>query len=283
MIGEHPDTTIGHLLREGSRQLAELGSARLDTELLLASTCRIDRVALYRDHDAPITPAAATKFRRLIRARRHGVPIAYLTGHKEFWSFDLHVSAAVLVPRPDTELLVRMALDRLPADRDARILDLGTGSGAVAIALAIERPRTRIDAVDRSASALRIAEKNLERLAIDRVRLYRSDWFNGVPAISYDLIVSNPPYVETSDPALRDGPTGFEPRIALDGGADGLDSIRRIVEQAPKHLVTGGWLLLEHGASQASRVRDCVARHGFRHPVTESDLQGLERVTAAKS
>lgn len=274
-----PKPTLRQLLREGHALLAASESARLDAEVLLASTCQLDRVALYRDGDAPLTSGAVARFRRRLRARRLGVPLAYLTGTKEFWSLELQVSAATLVPRPETELLVQLALDVLPSESDARILDLGTGSGAIVIALARERPRVRIDAVERSPGALRIAERNVVRLAPGRVRLLQGDWFTAVPPGNYDLIVSNPPYVCSSDPALRQGPTGFEPRAALDGGMDGMAAIRHIIERTPARLRVGGRLLLEHGATQAGLVRECMTGHGFTDVVTAVDLQGHDRVT----
>lgn len=271
--------TLRHLLRQGQALLAAGDSARLDAELLLARSCRVDRVALYRDGDAPAEPAMAARFQRLVQARRQGVPIAYLTGQKEFWSLDLWVSAAVLVPRPETELLVGQALELLPVDRAVTVLDLGTGSGAVAIALARERPHARVDAVERSPGALRVAARNVARHAPGRVRLLRGDWFAAALHDRYDLIVSNPPYLRSTDPAISRGPTRFEPRLALDGGADGLDAIRHIVAHAPARLHEGGTLLLEHGADQSAAVRGCLLGQGFTDLGTVADLQGHDRVT----
>jgi release factor glutamine methyltransferase len=276
-----PAPTIHALLREACVRLAASPSARLDAELLLGAACELDRTALYRDSGRAIPAAAADRYQRLVDARRDGIPVSYLTGRKEFWCFDLTVTADVLIPRPETELLVEAALALLPRERSVRILELGVGSGAVAMALAHERPHARIDAVDCCPAALHVAAGNIDRYRISNIDLHQSDWFAHLPPMHYDLIVSNPPYVAADDGALRDGPTRFEPRLALDGGADGLDAIRRIVSQAPHYLAAAGAIALEHGTDQAAAVHGIARQHGFRTVTTLGDLQQHDRVTTA--
>jgi len=280
MLEEMPcaAASVQSLLREGQVVLAGLDSARLDAELLLGATLGCGRVDLICRHTDPVTTTLAQQYRAQLAARAEGRPLAYLLGHQEFWSLDLAVSEAVLVPRPDTELLVSLALAHCPEDRPCAVLDLGTGSGAIALALAHERPLADVLAVDRSTSALAVAEANRKRLGLANVTWREGDWCSGLSG-RFDLIVSNPPYIEEDDPVLAGPGLRFEPRMALAAGADGLADLRIIAANAGERLLPGGWLLLEHGATQGPAVRSLLADAGFTHVSTARDLAEHERVT----
>jgi release factor glutamine methyltransferase len=200
-------------------------------------------------------------------------------GRREFWSLDLEVTPATLVPRPETELLVELALERLPANGSERVLDLGTGSGAIALAIASERPRAQVTAVEASAPALAVAQRNAAQLGLERVRLLRSDWFSAVRDECFDLVLSNPPYLALDDPHLREGSLPFEPGTALASGRDGLDALRAICAATPAHLRAGGWLLFEHGLAQGEAARALLRANGFENVHTWRDLEGRERVS----
>jgi release factor glutamine methyltransferase len=209
--------------------------------------------------------------------------MAYITGSREFWSLDLRVTPATLIPRPETELLVARALDHLPAARQQKVADLGTGSGAIAIAIASERPLTQVIASDRSQAALAVAGENIERHGLKNVSTAQGDWFQALPKDSlFHLIASNPPYVETNDPHLQHNGLPWEPQSALTAGADGLDDIRTLTAQAQRHLSPGGWLLLEHGCDQGSQVQDLMLRAGFEAIKTQQDLAGRDRLTEGR-
>jgi len=257
-------------------------SARLDAELLLAHALRQSRAWLYAHGDDALAGAEQQSFEDLLRRRRRGEPIAQIVGRRGFWTFDLEVNADTLIPRPETELLVELALARIAPDRSVSVLDLGTGTGAIALAIASERPLAAVTAVDSSEPALRIARRNAERLGLTRVRLLASAWFSALAAETFELIVSNPPYIAVDDPHLQQGDLRFEPRTALASGRDGLDDIRHIVMQAPKHLATSGWLLIEHGFGQGADVRQLLVAAGFAQVETGSDLEGRERVTLGR-
>jgi release factor glutamine methyltransferase len=261
----------------------ELGgaTARLDAELLLAHCLAVPRAWLYAHDRDPVPEAVHARLRRLVERRRHGEPLAYLLGQREFWSLSLEVTRDTLIPRPETELLVETALELLPAGRACRVLDLGTGSGAIALALASERPVWRLLAVDRAPAALAVARRNRERLGLSRVALVAADWCQAFGAAQFDAVVANPPYVADDDPGLV-GELRFEPRAALAAGADGLDDLRRIVAAAAPRLAAGGWLLLEHGAMQAGAVRALLGEAGFEAVSTRRDLADLERVTLGR-
>jgi len=216
----------------------------------------------------------------LVAQRRAGEPVAYLVGQRGFWRFDLEVTPDTLIPRADTECLVELALERLPVDRPLRLLDLGTGTGAIALALAFERPRASVIAVDLSPGAAAVARRNADRLGLAaRVEVREGAWFAPVAGERFDLIASNPPYIEDDDPHLGEGDLRFEPRGALASGADGLDDLRLIVRDAPAHLRPGGWLLVEHGWRQGAAVRALFDAAGFIDIGTERDLEGRDRVT----
>jgi release factor glutamine methyltransferase len=267
---------VRELLAAASQQL---GGARLDAELLLAHALGVSRARLYAWPEHEPEPAQREAFDRLIAARVRGEPIAYLTGLREFWSLDLAVTPDVLIPRHETELLVELALDRMPRDRAVRVADLGTGSGAIALALARERPLARVTATDASAAALDVARRNAERLGIGNVAFALGDWYAAVGDARFDLIVSNPPYIAAGDAHLAQGDLRFEPAAALASGVDGLDAIRRIVAGAAEHLDDGGALLLEHGFDQSRGVRALLDAAGFENVASVSDNGGHERVT----
>jgi release factor glutamine methyltransferase len=255
--------------------LAE-GAAQLDAELLLAYALGVPRTRLRSHPEAAVEPGAVQHFRALLDRRRAGEPAAYLIGRKEFWSLELLVTEAVLVPRPETELLVERAL-ALAGHESARVADLGTGSGAVALALASERPRWQVVATDVSDAALALARANARALGLGRVEFRHGSWLEALAGERYDLIVSNPPYVAVHDPALHE--LQYEPQLALAAGGDGLDALREIVRGAPAHLAAGGWLALEHGADQGAAVRRELALAGLRYIRSHRDLAGRERVT----
>ena len=215
----------------------------------------------------------------LLERRMGGEPIAYLLASREFYGLDFKVSPATLIPRPETELLVDLALQRIPTQGAFRVLDMGTGSGAIALSIAHTRPYIEVVAVDVSQDALEVAHENALRLNANNVHLLRSDWFSALHGERFDLIVANPPYVATADVHLAQGDLRFEPLGALASGGDGLDDIRRICAQAKAHLHPGGWLLLEHGYDQAERVRALMQQSGFTGVFSVLDISGIERVS----
>ncbi|PLW82891.1 peptide chain release factor N(5)-glutamine methyltransferase [Kineobactrum sediminis] len=271
--------TVAEWLRAGDDLPGD--SPRRDSEILLSHVLGKSRTWLYTWPESPVDTAHATVLARLLQQRRDGVPVAYLTGQREFWSLPLQVNKATLIPRPETETLVEWALELvLPAA--AAVLDLGTGSGAIALALASERADWEVVAVDASADALAIARANGEQLCPGRVRFVQSDWFSALPGNSWDLIVSNPPYVESDSPYLERGDLRFEPRGALVSGASGLEDITRLAAAAPHHLRPGGWVLLEHGHRQGAAVRGLLQAADLEQVITRCDLAGHERITGAR-
>ncbi len=274
--------TFGELAGWGTRALAATSSTpRLDAELLLAMVAGRPRSAVLGFPEATVSAAASERFYRLIRERRGGAPLAYLTGYKEFYSLKLSVTRATLVPRPETELLVDLALTCLTRDSVAKVLDLGTGCGAIALAVKHERPGVHVTAVDSSLSALRVARSNAARLALD-VRWLQSRWFDEFKGEQYDLIVANPPYVASSDPQLTRA-LRHEPRGALDGGADGLNAIRKILAGAQAHLEPRGYIMIEHGYDQGAAVAALARDHRLQRPRVEQDLSGQDRVCVARA
>lgn len=255
--------------------------ARQEAELLLAHTLGRSRAWLFAWPEFVPEAAQASAYGRLVAARRDGMPIAYLTGTRGFRALELTVTPAVLIPRPETELLVEWALACLPAAGGATVADLGTGSGAIALAIAQERPATRVVATDASADALAVARANAQRLGLANVEFMQGDWCAALGTQVFDLIVSNPPYIEADDPHLTRGDLRFEPPSALASGADGLDAIRTISAQAPAHLREGGWLMFEHGWNQGAAVRG-VLEEAFDKVETVRDLEGRGRVTGGR-
>jgi release factor glutamine methyltransferase len=275
-------TSLGAALAWAVDALAETSdSPRLDAELLLAHATGVARSTLRAFGERPIAAAERDAFEALIQRRRDAVPVAYLLGRREFHAITLEVGPEVLVPRPETELIVDAALERLPAEASAAVLDLGTGSGAIALAIKHARPRVRLAACDVSPAALDLARRNAARLGL-AIEWTLSDWFDAFAARRFDLIVANPPYVASADAALA-GPLRHEPRGALDGGPDGLAAIRRIVADARTYLSAGATLLVEHGDTQAAAARALAGECGYHSVATLTDLAGRERVLVASA
>ena len=282
------DLELGALLAHGVQRLraspAGTGAGatpELDAELLLTFTLGTTRARLRSHPEALATDAQYQRYRELLERRATGEPLAYVIGRKDFWSLRLAVTPAVLVPRPETELLVERAL-ALRAEDFGRVVDLGTGSGAIALTLAHERPGWQVSATDISAAALAVARENAESLNLRRVQFLLGSWFEPLAGRAFDLIVSNPPYVAAGDPAMNDPALRREPRGALTPGPDGMASLRAIISSAPAHLERDGWLLLEHGADQAAEVARELVAHGFGHVRSHRDLAGHDRMTEAK-
>lgn len=261
----------------------EKGEARQEAQLLLQAAANKNRAWLLAHENEALNCSMAQIFQPLLLRRLQGEPIAYILGCREFYGLNLMVSRDTLIPRPDTETLVEAALAKISPQSHVTILDLGTGSGAIALALATQRPLAQVIASDASSAALKIAEINAQSLAISNVVFVLSDWYAQLPQQQFDLIVSNPPYVEINDVHLKQGDLRFEPLNALASGIDGLDDIRRIIEHSLIYLKPQGWLLLEHGFHQARLVADLMAEAGLTEIVTLQDLGGNNRVTLAKN
>lgn len=264
-------------VRDAIADAAQTLGDRLEAELLLLHVLDKPRSWVIAHADDQLDAAQLAAFAVLVRRRREGEPVAYITGHRGFWTLNLEVTPATLIPRAETELLVELALARMEAD--ARVVDLGTGSGAIALAIARECPTARVVATDASAEALAVAQRNAAKHGIRNVRFEQGDWLAPLAGELFDLIVSNPPYIEAGDAHLGQGDLRFEPASALASGVDGLDDIRRIVAQARKHLAPGGALLMEHGWKQGPAVRAILEDAGYRDVFTEQDLEQRDRVS----
>ncbi len=271
-------TSVGAWLTDAlaARSAGEGAVARLDCELLLSHLLKVPRTTLLARPETPIPEAALAPLNDGVDELRRGVSVFYLLGRREFWGIDFKLTRDVLVPRPDTELLVESTLKHVAAGQ--RVVDLGTGSGAIAVALASEVPSLDVTASDCSAAALTVARANADAAQV-RCRFVRADWWQGLNG-TFDVVVSNPPYIRADDPhlaALQD-----EPALALVGGEDGLAALRKIIDGAPAHLADNGWLLLEHGYDQGAAVRDLCRQAGFGDVHTLKDLGGQERVTLGR-
>lgn len=281
----HPDPTrmnrIRNLLNESARELPG-DEAQREAALLLAHALGVSDAWLVAHAGDDIDDTRAADYRMLVERRARGEPVAYLTGVRGFHTLDLTVTLDVLIPRPETELLVDLALQRIPTDSECEVADLGTGSGAIALAIAQVRTRVRIVATDASGDALDVARGNSVRLGLRNIVFAQGDWCAALGDQLFDVIVSNPPYVAEGDPHLHRGDLRFEPREALASGSDGLDAIRVIVRDARSHLRAGGWLLLEHGFDQGAVVRELLTHHGYSIVFTERDLGGHERVSGGR-
>jgi release factor glutamine methyltransferase len=256
-------------------------SARLEAELLLCHCLQQSRSYLYTWPEKMIDGELCAAYEALLAARRTGTPVAYLTGLREFWSLPLQVDERTLIPRPETETLVEWAL-KLPLPKNTRVVDLGTGSGAIALALASERPHWQLLATDISDDALAVAGLNARRLGLGNIEFLCSDWEQSLVPGSFQLMVSNPPYIALADPHLGQGDVRFEPAAALRSGVDGLDALRRIIATAPEYLSRGGWLLLEHGYDQAEPVRRLLQSAGFKAVASRPDLAGIDRISGGR-
>ena len=274
---------LAEILRTATARLAgalglERQEARLEAHILAARALGVNRAWLIaHDRDEP-TPAQAEAIETLIARREQGEPVAYILGEKEFYGRMFKVTPDVLIPRPETELLVEATLERLPKDRPARILDLGTGSGCIAITLALERPDCIVCAVDASPGALAVAQENARKLGEGNIEWIQACWYEGLGVKKFDVIVSNPPYIPEQDVHLSQGGLQFEPVQALSSGVDGLDAIRIIAAQAPLHLLPSGWLLLEHGFDQGRASKTLFEQAGLSGIASISDLAAIFRV-----
>jgi release factor glutamine methyltransferase len=271
-------STVAAALQRAAQTLARYGdSPRLDAEILLGWIFGLSRSALIVRGADPVSAEMQRTYDELIARRVQGAPVAYLTGTREFWSLELDVTPDVLVPRPETEVLVELALGLLPKEEPRSVLDLGTGSGAIALAIASERPLVCMTGVDVSERALAVAIGNSRKLGLVQVEWRTGSWFQGVRDRRFDMIVSNPPYVASNDPALER--LAAEPALALACGPTGLEALDRIVAGSAEHLKPGGWLLLEHGHAQADDVAHMLECRGFDHIRSHADYSGNARVT----
>lgn len=309
---------IAHALASAQAVLANVsnsGEAKLDAQLLLQHTLNVNRAWLIAHENENLVPEKLAEFNSLIERRAKGVPIAYILGEREFYGLNFMVTPDTLIPRADTETLVEIALAKIAVDKvithtsfrsmsessvfradnyktldsDIRrndgvtVLDLGTGSGAIALAIAKHRPQAQVIAVDASQAALAVAQRNAEHLQISNVQFLLSDWFSALEQVRFDVIVSNPPYIEQDDTHLTQGDLRFEPISALASGQDGLDDIRTIIDDCLVHLKPQGWLMLEHGYNQAQAVADLMAQIGLLNVETIKDFGGNDRVTIGKN
>ena len=276
---------IQQALNEATSRLNQSDSSRLDAELLLAFVLNKGREFLMTWPETELNETEQQIFSELLDQRAQGHPVAYLIGKKAFWNFELKVTPDVLIPRPETELLVELALNNLDA-YEQRVADLGTGSGAIALALASERPDWQIVATDKSAAALKIAKQNADNLKIQNIAFRQGDWAEALidqQSEMYDAIISNPPYIDASDAHLSQGDVRFEPQLALIAGQDGLAGIKQIAQQAYKVLKPGALLLLEHGYQHGKPVRQILEQSEYNDVQTHKDLAGLDRVTIART
>lgn len=262
---------------------AQQATDRIEARVLLREVLRQPDVWLLAHDDELLTAEQAQQYVALVVRRVAGEPVAYITGRREFYGREFVVSPSVLIPRPETELLVELALQRLPAGAPARVLDLGAGSGCIGITIAAERPQAQVTLVDASEAALEIVRANAAQWAAANTRLLHSDWYSAIADERYDLIVSNPPYVAEGDAHLQQGDLRFEPRTALASGVDGLNDLQRIIAQAPQHLRAGGWLLLEHGFDQAVACAWLLEAAGFQDHFNAHDLAGVPRVSGGRA
>lgn len=276
-------TTLKNAL-ETARHKIEIasGSPLLDAEILLCTVIAKDRSYLRGWPESQLNNEQIQQFDALTKQRILGTPIAYLTGSREFWSREFKVTPDVLIPRPDTELLIEICLSLIAPETTLNVVDLGTGSGAIAITLALERPNISMTAVDCSAAALSIAKQNAAQHGITTIKWFESDWMNKLQSESYDLIISNPPYIAIDDPHLLQGDVRFEPQQALIAEDNGLQAIKTISKQALHHLKPNATLLFEHGYQQAAKVRSILANTGYQYTQTFKDLSGNDRVTSGR-
>jgi release factor glutamine methyltransferase len=278
-------TEVHALLEEGAARLGHIvDDPRREAEVLLGTALGRPRAWLLAHADERILDCEATdRYEALVTRRAHGEPTAYLLGEKEFWSLALSVGPGVLIPRPETELVVERSLAHLPGDATADVLDLAAGSGAIALALASERPHCRVIGTDLSAAAIAAARTNATRLGLSRrVEFHVGPWFEPVAGRAFDLIASNPPYIADGDPRVEATVRRYEPHAALFAGPSGLEALSRIARGAPQHLKPGGWIVLEHGDLQGVAVRGLLGDAGFADVATHPDLAGLDRCTEGR-
>lgn len=276
-------TSLKNILIKAAHQLAKSQIPKLDAEILLSFTLNIPRSYLYAHPEETINSKKIVIFEDLLKRRLQGEPIAYITGHQEFWSMDLLVSSDVLIPRPETEILIETAIALFSSEEHCHVLDLGSGSGAIALAIAKERTCWDVMGVDRSEKAVVIAKNNQQRLQIFNVDFLKSDWFAAISEERlFNLIVSNPPYIPQNDPHLKQGDVRFEPKESLISGVDGLDAVRFIAANAARYLKSSGYLIFEHGYDQKASVKSILQQNHFVSIQSKKDLAGKDRVTLGK-
>ncbi|VAW93903.1 Peptide chain release factor N(5)-glutamine methyltransferase [hydrothermal vent metagenome] len=276
--------TLGELQKQAITELSAYSdSARLDVDLIICHVLSISRTALITQDRMVLEPEQLNQIQQLIEKRKQSYPVAYIIGSRHFWDLELKVTEDTLIPRPETELLVEMALSLFAEDQTTRVLDLGTGSGAVAIAIAKARPEWSIIACDNSPAALSVAKQNAETYQLENIKLINSDWFDDIPdQQKFDLLLSNPPYIESDDPHLKQGDVQHEPQAALSSGRDGLDDIRKLIANAKCFLHAHGWLWLEHGFDQAQNVKDIFTEHNYTNIKQHLDLFGHTRISGGQ-
>ncbi len=273
--------TVAELLSQRQQLLATSDSPALDIEILLCHCLQKQSSYLRAWPEAEAPEQTEQQFQALVQRRIAGEPVAYLIGERGFWSLDLQVNPSTLIPRPETELLVELALAKISDKPSAKILDLGTGTGAIALSLASERSDCEVKACDVEEGAVALAESNRKKYGLSNVEVFQSDWFAAVNGQQFDLIVSNPPYIDPDDQHLQQGDVRFEPRSALVADNKGLADIETIIQQASAYLNDKAWLLFEHGYDQAASVQALLIKAGFDQVFTEQDLAGVDRVTGA--
>ena len=256
--------------------------ARIEAQVLLQHSLSVNRAWLLAHATDVLIANQQVAFEALLNRRLTGEPIAHILGKREFYGLDFAVTPDTLIPRPDTETLVEAALEKIPVNQPCSVLDLGTGTGAIAIAIASQRQQAQVTAVDQAQKALDVAQRNARNLGINNVRFVLSDWFTELQSQTFDVIISNPPYIAETDPHLMQGDLRFEPQTALAAGKDGLDSIRQILSQAAAHLKPNGWLMFEHGYDQAVSVADLMLASGFQQIDHRQDIAQIVRVTLGK-
>ena len=274
---------IRQALEQASRQLADSSpSAMLDSQVLLTHVLQCNTAHLVAWPEKTLSDAQMADFLQLLKQRQQGVPVAHLTGSREFWSLEFSVDDSTLIPRPETETLVEFILEKFDDVDRLKLLDMGTGTGAIAISLAKQKPDWQIIASDISEQALALAVKNSSDNQTTNVTFVHSNWFDAIAQDDFDIIVSNPPYIASDDPHLSQGDVRFEPQSALSSGETGMDDIEHICSQAKPHLLKNGWLIVEHGYNQKQQVSDCFTRNGFKEIEQKQDLSGHTRMTAGK-
>ncbi len=274
---EMQSVTISQALAQAHRHIE-----KIDARMLLEYTLGVSHSFLLTYPDHVLTIQQLQEYFHWVRQRTDGMPVAYIVGKRDFFDLTFRVTQAVLIPRPETELLVELALKLISFDQPCRILDLGTGSGVIAITLAKHRPQAQVVAIDMSDEAIAISRWNAENLGVNNLRFLAGNWFDELSKDKFDLIISNPPYVAEGDPHLQQGDLRFEPLIALSAGENGLTCIRHIIEASPSHLVDSGWLLLEHGYNQADECRQLLRDKDFSNICSYPDLAGIMRVTGGQ-
>lgn len=276
-------TTISQALSEARHRLqATSPSPAVDASILLCHVLGCSPGHLIAWPDKQLSPHQAMQFEQILQQRLEGRPVAYITGEREFWSLSLKVTSDVLIPRPETETLVELVLEKFSSSPALTVADLGTGSGAIACALAVERPAWNIIATDSSGEALDIARHNASVHKLGNIRFVHGQWLEPLTGLDFDLIISNPPYIAIDDPHLAQGDVRFEPEAALASGKQGMDAIRHLAQQAGQRLKAGGWLIVEHGYDQQQPVYDCFLQGGFEDILQLTDLAGQPRVTAGR-